>query len=404
MQHPSDISILDFTYDLPQEKIATYPLSKRDESKLLVYKSGEIQESVFKNIGTFLAKGTLLVFNTTKVVRARLNFLNEKAQAIEIFCLEPDSSDTELSQAMATKSNIRWTCLVGNLKRWKEEELKLVNSEVTLTARILEKKDLAVKVHFSWTPQELCFSEVLERLGNIPIPPYLKRTSEATDQERYQTVYARDEGSVAAPTAGLHFTPEVITRLEQQTVSSLSLTLHVGAGTFKPVKSETLRDHEMHAEWMDVSAEAIEQLSNHSQEQIIAVGTTSLRTLESLYWMGVKAFLNKEATVQEIEIKQWDAYELEDQDLSMKQSLEALLVWMKAQKLSRLVCHTQILIAPPYQLRVAQGIVTNFHQPNSTLLLLIAAIVGNKWKEIYQHALDHDFRFLSYGDSSLLLK
>ena len=404
MQHPSDISILDFTYDLPQEKIATYPLSKRDESKLLVYKSGEIQENIFKNIGTFLAKGTLLVFNTTKVVRARLNFLNEKAQAIEIFCLEPDSSDTELSQAMATKSNIKWTCLVGNLKRWREDELKLINNEVTLTARILEKKDLAVKVYFSWEPQELCFSEVLQKLGNIPIPPYLKRHSEATDQERYQTVYARNEGSVAAPTAGLHFTPEVIKGLEQQAVSSLSLTLHVGAGTFKPVKSETLRDHEMHAEWMDVSFEAIEQLSRRDQEQIIAVGTTSLRTLESLYWMGVKAFLNKEATVQELEIKQWEAYELPNQGLSIKQSLEALLTWMNTQKLSKLVCHTQILIAPPYQLRVAQGIITNFHQPNSTLLLLIAAIVGNQWKEIYQYALDHNFRFLSYGDSSLLLK
>lgn len=404
MQHPSNISILDFTYDLPQERIAAYPLNKRDESKLLVYKAGEIQEGIFKNIGTFLAKETLLVFNTTKVVRARLNFLTTKGQPVEIFCLEPDSLDIELSLAMATKSNIRWTCLVGNLKRWKDDTLNLTNNGATLTAKILEKKDLAVKVHFSWEPQELCFSEVLEKLGNIPIPPYLKRNSEATDQERYQTVYASDEGSVAAPTAGLHFTPEVIKGLEQQAVSSLSLTLHVGAGTFKPVKAETLRDHEMHSEWMDVGVEAIEQLSQLDQEQIIAVGTTSLRTLESIYWMGVKAFLNKEANVQEIEIKQWDAYELLDQGLSMKESLEVLLMWMKTRKISRLVCHTQILIAPPYKLRVANGIITNFHQPNSTLLLLIAAIVGDKWKEIYQYALDHDFRFLSYGDSSLLLK
>ncbi len=404
MQHPSDISIEEFTYDLPQEKIAAYPLEQRDASRLLIFRAGEISESTFNKLPDFLEKESVLVFNTTRVVRARLNFLNSKGQAIEIFCLEPDSMRVELSGAMATQKTINWNCLVGNLKRWKEEELQLSAGDLTLKAKILEKQEQFVHVQFSWKPEHLTFSEVLEGLGNIPIPPYLKRESEQIDQERYQTVYAKNAGSVAAPTAGLHFTPAVLRTLEEHSVSSLFVTLHVGAGTFKPVKSETMQGHDMHAEWLDVSYETIDQLAGKQNRKVIAVGTTSLRTLESLYWMGLKVFYDADLSPEDIEIKQWEVYDLEAKTIPLTESLRALLNWMKKRNMKALVCHTQILIAPPYQLKVADGIITNFHQPKSTLLLLVAAVVGNKWKDIYHYALSHNFRFLSYGDSSLLLK
>lgn len=404
MQHPSDISIDEFTYDLPQEKIATFPLEQRDSSKLLVYKAGEISESLFNRLPDFLEKESLLVFNTTRVVRARLNFLNSKGQTIEIFCLEPDSMSVELSGAMATQKTINWNCLVGNLKRWKEGELNLTSGELILKAKILEKAEQFVHIQFSWEPVHLSFSEVLERLGNIPIPPYLKRESQEIDQDRYQTIYAKQEGSVAAPTAGLHFTPAVLKSLELHSVSSLSVTLHVGAGTFKPVKSETMQGHDMHAEWLDVTYETIEHLAVKNNKKLIAVGTTSLRTLESLYWMGLKVFYDPHLHLEQLEIKQWEVYDLTSKVIPLADSLKALLTWMESRGMKNLVCHTQILIAPPYQLKVADGIITNFHQPKSTLLLLIAAVVGDAWKEIYDYALAHDFRFLSYGDSSLLLK
>ena len=402
-RHPKDISILDFTYDLPNEKIAVYPLENREESKLLVYRDNKIQESIFKNIDSFLENDTLLVFNTTKVIRARLNFLNTKGQAIEIFCLEPNAQDMELTNAMSVQKSIRWNCLVGNLKRWKEGDLELKKNGITLFAKLVERRELDVLIEFYWEPQELHFSEVIETLGNTPIPPYLKRESENIDLDRYQTIYANTEGSVAAPTAGLHFTETILEKLKKKSIDSLSVTLHVGAGTFKPVKAENMLGHEMHAEWMDVSRETIDKLLVCGKK-IIAVGTTSLRTLESIYWMGVKAHLNKDASSKELEIKQWEVYELEISKVELKQSLSALLRWMDKQGLKNLVCHTQILIAPPYELKIVSGIITNFHQPQSTLLLLISAIVGERWREIYKYALEHNFRFLSYGDSSLLLK
>jgi S-adenosylmethionine:tRNA ribosyltransferase-isomerase len=404
VKHPKDISIQDFTYDLPQDKIATYPLKNREESKLLIYQNKQIREEVFKSIDSVLDSNTLLIFNTTKVIRARLNFINAKGQAIEIFCLEPNEQSLELTQAMAVQESIRWNCLVGNLKRWKEEDLVLKKNETTLFAKLIERKNQDVLIEFYWEPKELHFSEVLEHIGNTPIPPYLKRESDQVDLDRYQTVYANKEGSVAAPTAGLHFTEAILQKLIEKEVDTLSVTLHVGAGTFKPVKAENMLGHEMHSEWIEVDRETIEKLSKSCGRKIITVGTTSLRTIESLYWMGLKAHLNNDILIKDIEISQWEVYTLNEKQINVVQSLQALLRWMDKQALTKLVCRTQILIAPPYELKIVDGIITNFHQPQSTLLLLISAIVGQAWRDIYNYALSHDFRFLSYGDSSLLLK
>jgi S-adenosylmethionine:tRNA ribosyltransferase-isomerase len=404
VKHPKDISIQDFTYDLPQDKIATYPLKNREESKLLIYQNKQIREEVFKSIDSVLDSNTLLIFNTTKVIRARLNFINAKGQAIEIFCLEPNEQSLELTQAMAVQESIRWNCLVGNLKRWKEEDLVLKKNETTLFAKLIERKNQDVLIEFYWEPKELHFSEVLEHIGNTPIPPYLKRESDQVDLDRYQTVYANKEGSVAAPTAGLHFTEAILQKLIEKEVDTLSVTLHVGAGTFKPVKAENMLGHEMHSEWIEVDRETIEKLSKSCGRKIITVGTTSLRTIESLYWMGLKAHLNNDISIKDIEISQWEVYTLNEKQINVVQSLQALLRWMDKQALTKLVCRTQILIAPPYELKIVDGIITNFHQPQSTLLLLISAIVGQAWRDIYNYALSHDFRFLSYGDSSLLLK
>jgi S-adenosylmethionine:tRNA ribosyltransferase-isomerase len=404
VKHPKDISIQDFTYDLPQDKIATYPLKNREESKLLIYQNKQIREEVFKSIDSVLDSNTLLIFNTTKVIRARLNFINAKGQAIEIFCLEPNEQSLELTQAMAVQESIRLNCLVGNLKRWKEEDLVLKKNETTLFAKLIERKNQDVLIEFYWEPKELHFSEVLEHIGNTPIPPYLKRESDQVDLDRYQTVYANKEGSVAAPTAGLHFTEAILQKLIEKEVDTLSVTLHVGAGTFKPVKAENMLGHEMHSEWIEVDRETIEKLSKSCGRKIITVGTTSLRTIESLYWMGLKAHLNNDILIKDIEISQWEVYTLNEKQINVVQSLQALLRWMDKQALTKLVCRTQILIAPPYELKIVDGIITNFHQPQSTLLLLISAIVGQAWRDIYNYALSHDFRFLSYGDSSLLLK
>lgn len=403
MQHPQNISIADYNYELPDEKIALYPLQARDESKLLIYKNQTISEDSFKHIDAFLEENSLLVFNNTKVIRARLIFFNSKHQAIEIFCLEPHQQLTP-DQAMAAEGQVQWNCLVGNLKRWKDEELCLSKNGITLFAKIAARTEQHVTIAFSWQAPAVHFSEVLQNFGHTPIPPYLKRKSETVDTDRYQTVYARNEGSVAAPTAGLHFTPHILKKIGDKAIRSLQVTLHVGAGTFKPVKTNSLSGHHMHAEWIDVHRETISALMTCGEKKIIAVGTTSLRTIETLYWMGLKAKLNPECTLQELEIKQWEVYTLNDRKISPEKSLESLLSWMDFHKSERLICQTQILIAPPYTLKIAQGLVTNFHQPQSTLLLLISAIVGDKWREIYQHALDHGFRFLSYGDSSLLLK
>lgn len=403
MKSPSHLNISDFNYDLPESHIPYFPAENREDAKLLVYKESKIESHSFKNILHQLPQNAVLIFNNTKVIQARLYFKTATNQTIELFCLEPHDCYSDVAIAMATTGSVKWKCLVGNLRKWKDEFLVLNHQDIELKAKILEKTETHVNIEFSWNNQEFSFAEVLSRVGAIPIPPYLKRETTETDLTRYQTVYAQHKGSVAAPTAGLHFTETILNDLKIANIQQLHVTLHVGAGTFMPVKSEKIGDHIMHAEWIDVDIETIERVLKNCQSPIIPVGTTSFRTVETLYWMGLKAFLNPNSTIQQLEVKQWDAYQLTENEISVEQSLESLLSWMKINNLKKLVCKTQILIAPPYQLKIAKGIITNFHQPKSTLLLLISAIVGNDWKAIYEYALKNNYRFLSYGDSSLLL-
>jgi S-adenosylmethionine:tRNA ribosyltransferase-isomerase len=399
--HPKYLEIKNFTYDLPEERIAKYPLEERDASKLLVYRDGKILEDVYRNISEYISENSLLIFNNTRVIPARLIFHNSTGARIEIFCLEPAGKNEDISSAMSKTENAKWICMIGRASKWKESVLQIKGDGFTLTAEIYIRLSGTFKVEFKWTPVHLTFAEILVLAGAMPIPPYLKRDSEAVDINRYQTVYAKNHGSVAAPTAGLHFTENVFENLKAKNISTDEVTLHVGAGTFQPVKSETVGGHQMHAELIDVKIETIENILNSLTKTIIVVGTTSLRTVETLYWMGVKAKLNSVAIPDELEIKQWDVYQLSS-DVAVADALQALVQWMKNKQLQRLVCKTQILIAPPYKLKVASALITNFHQPNSTLLLLVAAVAGNNWKTIYNYALENNFRFLSYGDSSLL--
>jgi S-adenosylmethionine:tRNA ribosyltransferase-isomerase len=404
LKHPSQISISEFNYELPEEKIAKKPLEERDQSRLLIYRDQKISEDIFQNVAKQLPARTLLVFNDTRVIQARLIFKNAKRQEIEVFCLEPSEEHQTIGAGLAATENAVWNCLVGRLKRWTNGPLTIIKNEVQLTASFVEQKAGYGVVSFSWVPTHYTFALVLETVGNIPLPPYLNRAANLGDKKSYQTVYSKNEGSVAAPTAGLHFTDAVIKEIKDRAIETVKVTLHVGAGTFKPVKAEKLAGHEMHAEWLDVDAEILELLSGSQSRTVIAVGTTSLRTIETLYWMGVKAKLKPEASLHELEITQWEIYDQPDPGISVEDSLIALLNWLKSQGLKKLVCRTQIMIAPPYQLKIADGLITNFHQPQSTLLLLVAAVVGEDWKKIYDYALARGFRFLSYGDGSLLLK
>ncbi|MBS1611782.1 MAG: S-adenosylmethionine:tRNA ribosyltransferase-isomerase [Bacteroidetes bacterium] len=399
MTHPSQIRIEHYTYQLPDERIAKYPLAERDQSKLLVYQQGGISEDVYINLANYLPEGALLVYNNTKVVHARIFFETHTGAKVEIFCLEPYGEHKEMASAMSAKGSAKWKCMVGRASKWKDKVLTKQIGDITLTAELVERIPDAFVVQFAWQPQQLSFAEVIDKAGVMPIPPYLKRTADDTDAERYQTVFAKYEGSVAAPTSGLHFTQRVFDKLYAKHIHTDEVTLHVGAGTFKPVKSETMEGHEMHQELIDVTANTLQNLIANVGN-IVAVGTTSLRTIESLYWMGVKALLNPDVTIEDIEVKQWDAYELSVADT--KDALSALLHWMQDRELEHIICKTQIIIAPPYQLKVAKALATNFHQPNSTLLLLVAAVVGDKWKDIYAYAMGNNFRFLSYGDGSLL--
>jgi len=404
--HPKDISILDYTYSLPDEQIAKYPLAERDESKLLVYKGGVIEESVYKNLAAHLPADTLLVFNNTKVVEARLIFTKATGGVIELFCLEPHDQYPDITTAMLQKGKVLWKCLVGGAKKWKAEtlvkEIQVEAETIQLSAVMLERLNDYFLIELSWNKDTLSFAEILHIAGLIPLPPYLNRQADEKDKATYQTIYAAHDGSVAAPTAGLHFTKRLFDNLEAKGISHQFVTLHVGAGTFKPVKAATMQEHEMHAEFIDVSLELIESLLTNNT--IIPVGTTSLRTLESLYWLGVKVLSGALLVVSENGgLTQWDAYEL-PQDVKKEEALSALIHWMKDNNLNRLITKTQLLIAPGYQLRIAKGIVTNFHQPQSTLLLLVAAIIGNDWRKVYEHALANNFRFLSYGDGCLLFK
>ena len=403
--HPSQLQIKDFSYQLPNDRIAKYPLAERDMSKLLIYENQTITEDIYRNIGNHLEKESLLLFNNTLVIEARILFEKSAGSTIEVFCLEP-AADLELTQAMMSKSTVQWNCLVGGASKWKQEflEKKICTAEIefNLRAKQIKKKTDSFVVEFSWDNSEITFAEVLHHAGILPLPPYLQRKTEPVDYERYQTVYARNQGSVAAPTAGLHFTKSLLNQLKQKGITQEYVTLHVGAGTFKPVKSNSMQEHEMHKEWILVHRSAIETLLQSLQKNIIPVGTTSLRTLETLYWMGVKALVKPDASLQELEIKQWDAYDLEMQTTSTQQAFEALLNWLQKHNLHELICYTQILIAPGYKIRVANALISNFHQPNSTLLLLVAAFIGDAWRKVYDYALTHDFRFLSYGDGCLL--
>jgi S-adenosylmethionine:tRNA ribosyltransferase-isomerase len=407
--HPGKLSIRDFTYSLPEDRVAGYPLANRDDSRLLIYRDGKITEDRYKNIAAHIPANSLLVFNNSKVVEARLLFQKPTGGVIEIFCLEPGEQYPDISSAMAQQGKVYWQCLVGGASKWKKGQVleKTINTgveDIILSASYAEKKAGSFVIELSWQPSRLSFSEILHLAGAVPLPPYLKRNAEATDTERYQTIYARHDGSVAAPTAGLHFTDAVFKTLEKKNIHTGFITLHVGAGTFKPVKSETMNEHEMHAEFIDVTREAVEHILHHLDDTIVAVGTTSLRTIESLYWLGAKAMDNskKMAAGGIPTLGQWEAYEMQEQAVSPREALESVLVWMEKNKTGRLLAKTQIIIAPGYGPKIVNALVTNFHQPQSTLLLLVAALIGEQWKSVYEYALQHDFRFLSYGDGSLL--
>ena len=406
LEKVQSISIGDYTYDLPEDRIAKYPLAGRDQSKLLVWRDGKISDEKFQDLSAFLPEKGLLIFNNTKVIRARMHFLKETGARIEIFCLDPiDPVDYQL--AFQTTQSCVWKCMVGNLKKWKGEKLRKIlvidGSKVELIAEMIDADTTRNQVRFSWNKPEFEFSRIIEKAGSLPIPPYLNRETEQSDLERYQTVYSKIKGSVAAPTAGLHFTETVFEKLKSDGHESAELTLHVGAGTFQPVKSNTISGHEMHSEHFYISRDFLTKLINHSGKKI-AVGTTSVRTLESLYWLGVQVIKNHEINIANLQISQWEAYQEYESGISAAKSLHALLQLLEKHQTDYLSASTQIIIAPGYQFRIVDGIITNFHQPQSTLLLLISAYLGDDWRTIYDHALASDYRFLSYGDSNLYLK
>jgi S-adenosylmethionine:tRNA ribosyltransferase-isomerase len=409
--HPKNLSIADFTYSLPEEKIANYPLAERDTSKLLIYKGDKICEDIYRNIANHIPPDALLILNDTKVVEARLLFQKPTGGVIEIFCLEPHAQYADITAAMQQQGKVLWQCLVGGASKWKHGQVlkKIISGyrqEIILQAEYKEKRADSFVIELSWSPEQLSFAELLHLAGAIPLPPYIKRKAETTDAVRYQTIYAQTDGSVAAPTAGLHFTDAIFNHLKEKKIQTDFVTLHVGAGTFKPVKTEKMEQHEMHSEFIDVSKQTIEHIISKLDNAIIPVGTTSLRTIESLYWLGVKSMSNKQKTIGKIEhtieLQQWEVYDMSEQNISAKDALQSLLNWMEKNKMERLVTKTSIIIAPGYKPRIAKALITNFHQPQSTLLLLIAALIGNDWKKVYAYAMQNNFRFLSYGDGCLL--
>jgi S-adenosylmethionine:tRNA ribosyltransferase-isomerase len=400
-----DIDINDYDYELPSDLIAQYPVDERDKSKLLIFKGNKIDQDIFTNIDEYLPPDSILVFNNTRVIRARILFQKESGANIEILCLEP-LSPFDYPLSFNSKESVEWKCIVGNLKKWKRGLLtapfKCNGRQYYLSAERLQSDEEVCRIRFSWNCSEISFGEVLERTGHIPLPPYINRADEAEDNERYQTVYSSIRGSVAAPTAGLHFTDSVFEKIKARGIKTVELTLHVGAGTFQPVKANNIYDHEMHCEHFSIDPETIE-LIFENMGKVIPVGTTSVRTLESLYWLGVKLLQNPSVSFPYLSLGQWEAYELA-KTVSVKESFGALMNYINERNLSSLQASTSIMIVPGYEFRITSGMVTNFHQPRSTLLLLISAWAGNRWKDIYTFALESGFRFLSYGDSSLLLK
>lgn len=403
------IRISDYNYPLPDERIAKYPVAERDHSKLLIYNKGEVGEDMFYNLPQHLPSHSLMVFNNTKVIQARLHFRKDTGALIEVFLLEP-AEPADYEQMFQTRQKCSWLCLVGNLKKWKEGPLtRTLNiKHETLNIRATRRGEHGTSqwIDFEWDG-DVSFADIIDVMGELPIPPYLNRETQESDKTTYQTVYSKIKGSVAAPTAGLHFTERVLADIDARGIEREELTLHVGAGTFRPVKSEEIEGHEMHTEYIAVRRHTLERLIAYDG-QAIAVGTTSVRTLESLYYMGLKVLSNPDATEEELHVNQWEPYEslkltVDSLQLTVRDVLQALLDWMDRRKLSVLHSSTQIIIAPGYDYKIVKMLITNFHQPQSTLLLLVSAFVKGDWHRIYDYALAHDFRFLSYGDSSLLI-
>jgi len=406
-EDPKHIRISEFNYPLPDERIAKFPLPVRDQSKLLLYRHGEVTEDIFTSLPDYLPANSLIIFNNTKVIQARLHFHKETGALIEVFCLEPIQPNDYALNFQQTE-HAAWLCMIGNLKKWKEGALKreitVKGKPLTLTAERGTCHGTSHWVDFRWNNPEITFADILEVFGELPIPPYLNRETQESDKETYQTVYSKIKGSVAAPTAGLHFTPRVLDALREKGVALEELTLHVGAGTFKPVKSEEIEGHEMHTEYISVNRSTLEKLVAH-EGKAIAVGTTSVRTLESLYHIGVTLLHNPNATEEDLHVKQWQPYEtaLETAATPAVDALQAIIAYLDRHHMETLHSSTQIIIAPGYEYRIVKAMVTNFHQPQSTLLLLVSAFLHGDWRKIYDYALAHDFRFLSYGDSSLLI-
>ena len=408
-----EIHISDYQYELPDERIAKFPKAERDQSKLLVYQHGEVGEDVFYNLPKYLPKDALMVFNNTRVIQARLHFRKVNASGehlgalIEIFLLEP-AAPADYEQMFQTTKQCSWLCLVGNQKKWKEGTLERTitvgDKSVTIKATRRGEHGTSQWIDFEWDGAAMSFAELLDAIGELPIPPYLNRETQESDKTTYQTVYSKIKGSVAAPTAGLHFTNKVLEDIDAHGIEREELTLHVGAGTFKPVKSDTIGQHEMHTEYVAVRRHTIERLLAHGGHAI-AVGTTSVRTLESLYYMGLKVMENPDASEESLHVSQWEPYDASQNEktVTAQEALQALLDWMDRHELMTLHSSTQIIIAPGYEYKIVKMLVTNFHQPQSTLLLLVSAFVKGDWRKIYDYALAHDFRFLSYGDSSLLI-
>ena len=399
------IRISEYNYQLPDERIAKFPIAERDHSKLLVYEHGQISDDVFYHLPKYLPKNSLMVFNNTKVIQARLHFRKETGALIEIFLLEP-ISPADYEQMFQTVGSCSWSCLVGNLKKWKEGELtrqiEVNGQSFTLRASRRGEHGTGHQIDFEWDAQTVSFSEILEAVGELPIPPYLNRKTQESDKTTYQTVYSKIKGSVAAPTAGLHFTEKVLHEIDACGIDREELTLHVGAGTFKPVKSECIEGHEMHSEFISVRRQTLEKLLQHDASAI-AVGTTSVRTLESLYYIGLKLESSPDLSEDELHVSQWEPYEQKGTSISAAQAIRNIVEYLDRHQRSILNTSTQIIIAPGYEYKIVKVLITNFHQPQSTLLLLVSAFLKGDWRRVYDYALSNDFRFLSYGDSSLLI-
>ncbi len=409
MTDPRNLQIADYMYELPSARIATRPPGQRDGSKLLICQGGNFLEDLFKNILHHLPANALMVFNNTRVVEARLLFQKPTGAGIELFCLEPGEQYPDISIALLQQASVTWKCLVGNASAWNaglilEKVAYLNGAPVQLRAAMLAKTQEYCTVQFTWTSETLSFAGVLHLFGVVPLPPYIRRKAEVEDAGRYQTVYAQHSGSVAAPTAGLHFTDALINSLGQKNIHKDFVTLHVGAGTFMPVKSALMGAHQMHAEFMEISYPLLKNLYDHADDPLIAVGTTSLRSLESLYWLGRKLHLNADLLPDQLQVLQWEPYDPEGEIISVKSSLLAMMQYMDAHKMKTWVTKTSLLISPGYPFKMVDILITNFHQPGSTLLLLVSAFIGEQWKSAYEYALKNEFRFLSYGDACLLFR